>query len=332
MNESVPRKVAVIGGGESVEHDVSLHSAADVADALRSRGYAVTALTIGRDGVWQVSTAPESADPAPAALGQPPAMSLASALELMAECDAIFPALHGPGGEDGTIAALASLMGIPCAASPLAAGAIAMDKWVTKLVAEARGIRTAPGVLVLPDDDTPAVTLPVVVKPVAAGSSYGVSLVTEEFELTDAIKQARAVDSRVIIEEFVRGREIDIAVLQNEDGSLRCGPPLEIGRVENRLFDTDQKYDGSADFHVPADVDEDTVRALQDAAFTLFRALGCRGIARVDFFVDDEGIVLNEINTMPGLTEFSQVPRIFAVEGLAYADVMDLVVREAIAR
>lgn len=334
---ALPLRIAVVGGGQSCEHDVSRASAADVADALRAQGHEVVALTIARDGVWHVScrwttTAGSESPLRTTPLGVTPAASLSAALDFIGRCDVVFPALHGPGGEDGTLAALAALLGIPCVGAPLAAGAIAMDKWATKLVAAAHGIATAPAVLLLPDDDVPEVVLPAVVKPVAAGSSYGVSLVSNRAALAEAVDAARSVDSRILVEQFVEGREVDIAVLQEPDGDLRLGPPLEIGREPGRLFDTAQKYDGSADFRVPAELSPVRRRLLEEAARTVFRALGCRGIARVDFFVTDTGVVLNEVNTMPGLTEFSQVPRIFAADGLEYSAMIDGMVREAMER
>lgn len=326
MNQ--PRRIAVIGGGQSAEHEVSLASAADVSAALTANGYDVMALTIGRDGIWHARGRSAVAGLSP--LAATPAASLAVAVDVLGSCDVIFPALHGPGGEDGTLAALASLLGIPCVGAPLSAGALAMDKWVTKLVAAACGIATAPGVLLLPDDGVPAVPLPAVVKPIAAGSSAGVSLVRTLDELADAVEIARDVDSRVLIEQFVEGREIDIAVIEEPGGVLRCGPPLEIVRAG--IFDSTQKYDGTADFRVPADIEPALRSELERAARALFRALGCRGISRIDFFVTAHGLVLNEVNTMPGLTEHSQVPRMLAAEGVHYESLVDAMVREAAAR
>jgi D-alanine-D-alanine ligase len=311
-------RVAVIGGGQNPEHDVSLASAAAVQAALDPAKYEVVALTIGRDGTWLRS------DGKP--LGWSPADSLAGALRHLSTCRVAVPLVHGPLGEDGTLAALCELAGVPYVGSPVRAGALAMDKWATKLVAEAVGVRTAPARLVT-DTETVVFDGPVVVKPVAAGSSYGVQLVEVEEELAPAIKVALAIDDRVLLEQVVTGREIDVAVLEGAYGSRGVGPPLEI--VVDGLFDTTTKYDGSATFVIPAPLTEPESKALTDAALRIYDALGCRGIARVDFFLTDEGFVLNEVNTMPGMTEASQVPKMFAADGLSYSDLIDHMIRTA---
>jgi D-alanine-D-alanine ligase len=203
-----------------------------------------------------------------------------------------------------------------------------MDKWATKLVAGAIGIATAPGQLVT------AVTAghlrwtrPVVVKPVAAGSSQGVSLVTAPETLQPALDAALALDSRVLVEDLVTGREIDVAVLRCADGTLVAAPALEI--VVDGLFDFDAKYGGRADFRIPAALEDVDAKALEDAALGVYDALGCSGVARVDFFLTGDGPVLNEVNTVPGMTEHSQVPRMFAAAGLSYAALLDELVRGA---
>ena len=309
------RRVAVVGGGQNCEHDVSLASAASVADALRTRSHEVVTLTIGTDGTWLDA----ALDP----------VGLAAAVEVLRDCDVVVPVVHGPRGEDGTLAALCDLAAVPYVGSGLRAGALAMDKWTTKLVANAVGIATAPGVLVT-SVTAPTYTWshPVVVKPVAAGSSHGVSLVRSAEELPAALASAFALDDRVLVEDLVVGREVDVAVLGRPDGSRTCSPTLEI--VVDGLFDLDTKYDGSADFRLPAPLDEVDRKALEDAALATYDALGCAGVARVDFFLTTDGPVLNEVNTMPGFTAQSQVPRMFAAAGLEYADLLDLLVRDAL--
>lgn len=312
-------RVAVIGGGANCEHDVGLASASAVRGALDPARYDVVPLTIARDGGWLDGD------------GQPFPQGLAGAVEVLSSCDVVLPAVHGPHGEDGTLAALCELAGVPYVGSGVRAGAIAMDKWATKLVAEALGVRTAPARLVTSLLTPPDIALPVVVKPVAAGSSFGVTRVDDPAELTPAIAAALALDDRVLVETLIVGREIDVAVLALADGRRIVAPPLEIF-VGGGLFDTTQKYDGSADFHVPADVDDVLRKELEAAAVAMFDGLGCAGVARVDFFVTATGLVLNEVNTMPGLTEKSQVPRMFAAQGLDYADLLDLLVAGALAR
>jgi D-alanine-D-alanine ligase len=306
--------VAVIGGGENCEHEVSLASASSVVAALGTTPYDVVALTIGRDGAWSDAT------------GR--ALGLADAVRVLQGCDVVLPVVHGPRGEDGVLAALCELAGVPYVGSAVRPGAIAMDKWATKLVAQAVGVATAPGVL-LTTDSAAALTWthPVVVKPVAAGSSRGVTLVASAEGWAPALDAAFALEDRVLVEDVVRGREIDVAVLRRADGTLAIAPALEI--VVDGLFDYDAKYDGHADFRIPAPLESSEEKALRHAAVTVYEALGCTGVARVDFFLTDDGPVLNEVNTVPGMTEHSQVPRMFAAAGVPYAGLLDELIRGA---
>ncbi|PZF85916.1 D-alanine--D-alanine ligase family protein [Jiangella anatolica] len=309
-------RVAVIGGGQNCEHEVSLASAAAVAGALETAGYTVVRLTIERDGSWRHGD-----------VGCP--IDLADAIQVLRTCAAAVPVLHGPRGEDGTLAGLCDLAGVPYVGSGVLAGALAMDKWATKLLAEDVGIATAPATL-LTRSTAPGYrwTRPVVVKPVAAGSSQGVSLAGTPDDLEPALAAAFALDRRVLVEDVVVGREIDLAVLGRPDGTRTVAPALEI--VADGLFDYDQKYGGDADFRVPAPLSDAERKALEDAAVAMFDALGCAGVARVDFFLTAGGPVLNEVNTMPGFTEQSQVPKMFAAAGVSYAELLDLLVRDVL--
>jgi D-alanine-D-alanine ligase len=307
-------RVAVIGGGQSCEHDVSLASAASVAAGLDPTTYDVVRLTIGRDGTWRDG-------------GLRP-IGLSGAVHVLRGCDVVFPVVHGPRGEDGALAALCELAGLPYVGSSVRPGALAMDKWATKLVAGAVGIATARGALVTVSTSAQLRwTGPVVVKPVAAGSSKGVSRVDEPEALAAALDAAFALDDRVLVEDVVVGREVDVAVLRRADGSIAVPPALEI--VGDGIFDYDAKYGGHADFRIPAAVEDVEAKALEDAAVRVFDALGCSGLARVDFFLTIGGPVLNEVNTVPGMTEHSQAPRMFAASGLAYPDLLDELVRAA---
>jgi D-alanine-D-alanine ligase len=167
-----------------------------------------------------------------------------------------------------------------------------------------------------------------VVKPVAAGSSHGVNLVREAGDLERALKEAFDLDDRVLVEDLVVGREIDVAVLGRPDGSRLVAPALEI--VVDGIFDYDTKYGGGADFRIPAVLSDDERDSLEAAGVAMYDALGCAGVARIDFFVTDERPVLNEVNTMPGFTEQSQVPKMFAAAGTTYAELLDLLVRDAL--
>ncbi|XVV16046.1 D-alanine--D-alanine ligase family protein [Actinoplanes sp. CA-131856] len=304
-------RAAVIGGGSNGEHQVSLASAAAVAGALDPGRYDVVRLTIAPDGTWRDHT------------GAP--IGLPAAVAALQGCDVALPIVHGPHGEDGTLAALLELAGVPYIGSGVRPGALAMDKWVTKLIASELGIATAAGRLHTARTAAGHTwTGPVVVKPVAAGSSLGVTLVREEAAFADALAEALRHDDRVLVEEVVEGREVDIAVL----GGF-VTPALEV--VADGFFDYAAKYGGSTVFRVPAPIGPAAVKALEDAALALYDALGCRGVARVDFFLTEDGPVLNEVNTMPGFTGHSQVPRMFAAAGWGYPELLDRLISDALA-
>ncbi|MDF1477791.1 D-alanine--D-alanine ligase [Leifsonia sp. H3M29-4] len=309
-------RVAVIGGGENCEHDVSLASAASVGGVLAEQGMEVVGLTIDRDGSWR-----DAAD-AP--------LTLPAAIAVLQSCQVAFPLVHGPRGEDGSLAALLEFARVPAVGSGVAAGAIAMEKWATKLVANSVGVATAGATMVRAGDPLPAVTLPVVVKPVAAGSSFGVAVVERPDELAPAIAAALRLDDRVLVETFVTGREVDVAVLELPDGSRRLGAPLEIVPT-GRIFDTERKYGGHPEFLVPAPLTEGERRALERAALAVFDEIGCAGLARIDFFLTPDGPVLNEVNTTPGMTAHSQVPRMFEAVGLGYPQLLVTLLETALA-
>jgi D-alanine-D-alanine ligase len=311
----VSTRIAVIGGGQNCEHEVSLSSAASVADALRPDVYQAVRLTIDRDGRWLDQDGTD--------------LGLAGAVEVLQSCAATIPVLHGPRGEDGTVAALLDLAGVHYVGSGVRAGALAMDKHATKLLAASVGVATAPGVLLTATGSAAyRWTRPVVVKPVAAGSSQGVSLVRTATDLRPALEAAFALDDRVLVEDVVEGREIDLAVLGRPDGSRVVAPALEI--VVDGLFDAETKYDGSADFRIPAALTETERQELEAAAVAVYDALGCAGVARVDFFLTSTGPVLNEVNTLPGFTATSQVPKMFAAAGTGYADLLEILVADAL--
>jgi D-alanine-D-alanine ligase len=315
-------RIVVVGGGQNCEHDVSLASAASVAAALDPERYAVERLTISRDGRW--------CD----AAGTPLAGGMADAIRQLQAADVVFPALHGPRGEDGTLAALCELAGVRYVGCGVRAGALAMDKQATKLVADSLGIRTAPGAVLTGSvgGGPPPRELPVIVKPVAAGSSYGVARVDTTADFAAAVEAALRVDDRVLVEAVLTGREIDVAVLEQPDGRLVVGPPLEVVLHDRSVFDTENKYDGTAQFCVPAPLRMADLAALKAAALALFAALGCTGLARFDFFLTADGLTLNEVNTMPGMTEHSQVPKMFAAVGVPYRELLDILIRTALGR
>jgi len=311
MTVAVPARmrIAVIGGGQNCEHEVSLASAASVSDALDDHLYEVVEITIGRDGGWFVDDRE---------------VGLPRAVALLQTCEVVFPAVHGPRGEDGALASLCEFAGVRYVGARPGAGALAMDKWATKLLAQSLGIATAAGRLLTGPQGPRPWNGPVVVKPVAAGSSRGVTLVRDPQDLDAAVREAFTVDDRVLIEELVVGREIDVAVLGTSQGGRRVGPPLEV--VTEGVFDYETKYGGAAPFVIPAPLGPVELKDLEGAALQMYDALGCGGVARVDFFLTGDGVVLNEVNTMPGMTRNSQVPKMFAAAGLSYPELLNLLI------
>ncbi|WP_051422941.1 D-alanine--D-alanine ligase family protein [Arthrobacter sp. MA-N2] len=321
--------VFVLGGGTSPEHVVSLASAATISTTLKAAGHDVRHWTIQPDGEW-TSHSPAK-DPVLHPLQVPGAAAGAAAfLAEAASAPApavVYPTLHGAPGEDGAVAGLCALAGLRLAASPLAASAAAMDKWITKQLAATADVATVASVLLGPDHGPLAMVHPAVVKPVTAGSSHGVSLVRDEKEMSRALSEARALSSRVLVEPLVHGREIDVALFDDGTGRLVVLPPLEI-HTEG-LFDTSTKYDGTARFTVPAEIPTTISRELSGAAERMYRALGCWGIARMDFFVTDDGVILNEVNTAPGMSHHSQVPQMAAAGGWQLARLLNELVSAA---
>ncbi|MBM0233777.1 D-alanine--D-alanine ligase [Micromonospora sp. STR1_7] len=316
-------RLALLYGGQSGEHEVSRRSAASILAGLDRDRYQVTEVLIDRDGGWHVD-------------GQ--ATPLPHALRVLRAQDVVFPALHGPYGEDGTVASLLEWLGVPYVGNGVFASAAGMDKGVTKRLLAVEGLRVSPGVTLRPGEDlTPAdqrgLDLPVFVKPARAGSSLGVVKVTDWADLPAALRQARAVDPKVLIEQGARGREIDVAVLQHPDGRVQAGPPLEIRVSGTGFFDYDAKYDGGAVFQIPAPLDATTTEVLQDRAIRAFHALDCRGLLRVDFFLPNQGSrepIVNEVNTFPGFTSASQFPQIWQRAGIGFADLLDILIDGAL--
>ena len=354
------QRIAVLFGGPTLEHDVSCISAASIVQHLDRERFEVTPVLVTREGVWvvgkddpsfstvdvpallQMTGSPEVASDGAQSGTARVADSIAGAIETIARLDIVLPAFHGPYGEGGKVQALLDLIGVPYIGSGMAASAAGMDKHWTKTILIAAGLTVAEGVLLNPGEtdlseaDRARLGLPVFVKPVREGSSIGVSRVDDWTQLDDALALAHRSDAKVLIEGAVVGRELDVAVLEQPDGKLVCGPPLEIMvEAAGRFFDYDAKYrPGSAELRVPADLDPETTARLQDHAIRAFRALGCAGLLRVDFFLRAEGDrlqpVVNEVNTFPGFTAMSQYPRIWKAAGLSFTELLSGLVDTAL--
>jgi len=250
--------------------------------------------------------------------------------------DLVFPVLHGRGGEDGSIQGLLAASGIPSIGCGTASSVLAFDKALSYLVAQSAGVATPAFRSVGPDEqvDAELIDYPVFVKPARSGSSFGVTRVDSGDELAGAIDAARAFDSKVLIEQAVIGEEIGCAILGN-DAELTLGELDRVAMTHGffRIHQESNPESGSenARFIVPADISPEAAEAVRAVARTVYRALGCRGLARVDLFLQADGsVVLNEINTMPGLTSYSRYPRMMAAAGLSPADLIDRLVELAL--
>ena len=336
-------RIGIVFGGSSEEHPISVKSARQVAESLDVEKYEPYFIGITSSGAWRLCDGPGPSwetGSRPALLS--PDRSARGLLVLergrydTVGLDLVFPVLHGKLGEDGAIQGLLELSGIPYIGCDVQSSALCMDKSLAYLVARNAGVATPTFWSVAPQDkvDAERFTYPVFVKPARSGSSFGVSKVTGPQELPDALRAARQYDDTVLVEEAVVGSEVGCAILSERFG-LVAG---EVDRValSHGFFKIHQEKEperGSenATFIVPADISAEARLLVQQTAKTLYRALGCRGLARVDLFLLEDGtVVLNEVNTLPGLTSYSRYPRMMAAAGLPLGEVIDRLVAHAL--
>ncbi|HSK49064.1 MAG TPA: D-alanine--D-alanine ligase family protein [Solirubrobacterales bacterium] len=311
-------RVAVLSGGRSSEHDVSLLSGAAVARGLRESGHEVIEVSIGREGRWSS---------AGAAVGLTPGEGLLGA-------DAVFPALHGPFGEDGSIQGLLEQLDVPYVGSDVLASAVCIDKLTLKRLFAAHGVPQVEFAAVEGPDwwaRCQGLGLPLWVKPSRLGSSVGITRVERLGDLDEAVELALRHDPRVIVEASAAGREVECSVLGNEQPEASL--PGEIVS-HGDWYDFESKYTaGGMELRVPAPIDEATVERVRELAVDVFKLAGCSGLARCDFFVEPGGEVLvNEINTMPGFTDTSVYAKLFEASGIPYAELCDRLVALAVGR
>jgi D-alanine-D-alanine ligase len=354
VHENSRCHVAVLFGGTSDEYEVSCNSAANVVGALNRDRFIVTPIRITRAGLWIIGEQAASDHRVDvdsllyltrdALLDHAPAVgtSLAAAVAALMGVDVVFPVLHGPYGEDGTVQGLLELIGVPYVGSGVFASAAGMDKQQTKRLLAAEGLTVAEGVVLDQKDATvdectrARLGLPVFVKPARSGSSVGVTKVNRWADLDAALELARHSDTKVLVEQAVRGREVDVAVLQCADGTITAGPPLEILLPESvEFFNYGAKYkNSSVVFKIPAELDPQVTVLLRELAIHVFQILDCKGMLRVDFFLRVEGDrvvpVVNEVNTMPGLTAMSQYPQIWKAAGIDYPDLLAMLIDMAL--
>ncbi len=344
-------RLAVIFGGRSTEHSISCVSAGSVLRAVDRERYEIVPIGIAPDGRWVLAADDPAAleahgrdlpsvdadTGAAVALAGDPSVKELLVLEpgdvprALTGVDVVFPLLHGPYGEDGTIQGLLELAGVPYVGSGVLASAVCMDKEFMKVLLAARGLPVGPYAVLRRGDDAAAATAalryPLFVKPARGGSSLGISKVTSPDGLAAALETAWANDPKAVVEQGIPGREIECAVLQGRDGGPpETSLPAEI-LVAGDWYDFDAKYlDDATSFAVPADLPDDVTAAVRDLAARAFTAAGCAGLARVDFFLTDDGLVVNELNTMPGFTPQSMYPRMWAASGLPYPALVDKLV------
>jgi D-alanine-D-alanine ligase len=334
----VTRRIAVILGGRSSENAVSLASAASVIEALEQGGNEVVPVQIDRSGTWQLGTRDKTLKRGPeprlevagSELQRLPGREIAAALD---DVDVVFPVLHGPFGEDGTVQGLLELAGVPYVGAGVLASALCMDKDVFKSVLRDHGIPVTENItLRAGDEPRNPFGYPCFVKPARLGSSVGITKAHDENELRAGVALAFTHDEKVLVERLVEGVEVEVGVL----GNLRpiASLPGEIVVTQNEWYDYEAKYDaGEMDLVVPARITEQQVARAQELAVRAFVATDCEGMARADLFVRTDGEVLvNELNTIPGFTSTSVYARLFEESGIPYAELLDRLADLAIER
>jgi D-alanine-D-alanine ligase len=345
-------RVAVIFGGQSTEHSVSCVSAASVLANVDTARYEVVPIGITPTGTWVLGPS----DPAVLALVDRAMPSITSGTELtlsasslidlehgkaLGSIDVVFPLLHGAFGEDGTIQGLLELAGVPYVGAGVLSSAVVMDKEYTKKLLVAEGLPIGPyevlrpNVRTLSEGQRDRLGLPVFVKPARAGSSYGITKVSSWDDLDAAIAYARAVDPKVIIEAMVVGREIECGVLEFPDGRLQASLPSEVRiSADSEYYDFETKYlDEALELDIPAKVSDAMIEDIRAMSIRAFQAMDGQGLARVDFFVRDNGeLIINELNTMPGFTPSSAYPKMWAVTGVDYQTLVTTLIETALSR
>jgi D-alanine-D-alanine ligase len=319
-------KVAVLAGGRSSEHEISLVSARSVLESLDPEEFEVVTVAIGRDGRWELGsgdgtvaeTLPVPAANAPATLGA---------------VDVVLPILHGPFGEDGTVQGLLELAGVPYVGAGVAASALCMDKDLFKKVLRDSGIPVTRHVA-LRDGEAAQnpFGFPCFVKPARLGSSVGITKAHDEPELRDAVELAFRHDDKILVEEFVDGVEVEVGVLGNRDPVASI--PGQIVPLGHEWYDYASKYDeGGMELVIPPDLPDGVLEDVQRVAIDAFRVTECEGMARADcFVVDGDRVVVNELNTIPGFTATSVYAKLFEASGIPYAELLRRLIDLALER
>ncbi len=340
--------VCVLFGGMSPEHAVSLRSAESVLNNLDAEKYHIFPVGITREGKWLLYGSTDYSRLPGGAWEQceanrPVAISPVRGQGLLTfeaegvvreQIDVVFPVLHGENGEDGAIQGLLQLAGIPCVGPAVAASAVSMDKTLTKLVVDHAGITQAAWMLVRGTELGSRMeqtvekledrfSYPMFVKPAGTGSSVGVSKAVDRESLQTALYNAAKYDNKVLVEEFIHGREIEVAVMGNDTPIASICGEIDSGA---EFYDYDAKYiTDTSVAYIPARIGQETAEQVRDAAVKIYAAIGCKGLSRVDFFVtfEENKVVFNEINTLPGFTSISMYPKLFDASGIPYSQLLD---------
>jgi D-alanine-D-alanine ligase len=320
------RRIAVILGGRSSENAISVASATSVIDALERSGNDVVTVQIDRSGSWQLGSGTKAIESGERLPGKEIAATLS-------DVDVVFPVLHGPFGEDGTVQGLLELANVPYVGAGVLGSALCMDKDVFKAVLRDRGVPVTENItLRLGDEARNPFDYPVFVKPARLGSSVGITKAHDDDELRRGVALAFEHDEKVLVERFVSGIEVEVGVL----GNLRpiASLPGEIVVTHNEWYDFEAKYDeGEMDLIVPARLTEEQIERAQELAVEAFVATDCEGMARADMFVRDDGEVLvNELNTIPGFTSTSVYARLFEASGIGYTELLQRLADLAVER
>ena len=347
--------VCVLFGGISPEHEVSLRSAESVLQNLDPQKYNIIPVGITKEGDWilyggtdysllptgQWRNHPENRRAAISPIRGQGLLCFEGDCVVRELIDVVFPVLHGENGEDGTMQGLLQMAGIPYVGPHVAESAVAMDKTLTKLVADNAGVPQAAWMLVrsaeLParmetilDQIQSRFEYPVFVKPAGTGSSVGVSKAMDRQQLQIALEKAGSFDDKILVEEFIHGREVEVAVMGNSSPVASVCGEIDSGA---EFYDYDAKYiTDTSVAYIPARIDEEVAEQVREQAVKIYSAIGCKGLSRVDFFVtyEDSRVVFNEINTLPGFTSISMYPKLFAASGIPYGELLDELLKLAL--
>jgi D-alanine-D-alanine ligase len=325
--------VAIICGGKSSEHEISCISASGVISAIDKSKFQPSLIGITKSGKWVSLPADTNFEITGDNLPEVPENAPEIKIDQI-KADVVFPILHGPFGEDGTIQGLFEMIDMPYVGNGVLASAVAMDKDFAKQIFKAHGIQVAPGLVIRRGDeiDDRGLGYPLFVKPARGGSSRGTHKVKRKEDLASAVNDAFNYDSKVMLEKAIPGREVECAVLE-KDGKVQCSVPGEI-KIDPKFefYDFEAKYlDDATTVIAPAVIDKTT--EIQEAAIEAFISLGCSGLARVDFFYTaDNQIIINELNTMPGFTPKSVFPKLWGVSGLGYTEIISALIETALSK